>query len=303
MALRDLLVCLDGTAAGDGRLALALKLAQTNRAHLSGVHVLPALPGVTVPPAPPAWVGLPPTILGPASPVGAAAVGGEPVRATEPAAPVLQEIERASISEQHFREELQLHALDGEWHVLGHTGLPELIALARGVDLAIFGQYSSEEANGAAWPRPDDVMLDLGRPVLLVPYAGTFEHVGKRVLVAWNDTREANRALHDALPLIGGAEMVTVMHIGAQPADLDRDRPLIERIVRHLQRHGIKAQAEESPRGDIAISEVLLSRAADLGADMIVAGAYHHSPLREALLGGVSRGLLDHMTVPVLMSH
>jgi nucleotide-binding universal stress UspA family protein len=83
----------------------------------------------------------------------------------------------------------------------------------------------------------------------------------------------------------------------------NRDRPWLARIVRHLERHGVKAQAEESPRVGIPVSDALLSRAADLGADMIVAGAYHHSQLRESLLGGVSRDLLDHMTAPVLMSH
>jgi nucleotide-binding universal stress UspA family protein len=94
-----------------------------------------------------------------------------------------------------------------------------------------------------------------------------------------------------------------VLYVGTQDSDLDRERPRLERVIRHLQRHGVKAQPEESPRGDISVSDVLLSRAADLGADMIVAGAYHHSRLRETLLGGVSRDLLDHMTVPVLMSH
>ena len=93
------------------------------------------------------------------------------------------------------------------------------------------------------------------------------------------------------------------MHVGEQQADLGRDRPWLERIVRHLARHGIEAEPEGNPRGGISISDVLLSRAADLSADMIVAGAYHHSPPRENLLGGVSRDLLDHVTVPVLMSH
>jgi nucleotide-binding universal stress UspA family protein len=74
-------------------------------------------------------------------------------------------------------------------------------------------------------------------------------------------------------------------------------------MVHHLQRHGIAARAEETLHGDLRISDVLLSRAADLAADLLVAGAYHHSQLREALVGGVSRELLDHMTVPVLMSH
>jgi nucleotide-binding universal stress UspA family protein len=146
-------------------------------------------------------------------------------------------------------------------------------------------------------------MIESGRPVLVVPYAGTFKCVGGRVLVAWDGRREANRALHDALPLISVAEVVTVMHVGEQQADLGRDRPWLEPIVRHLARHGIEAEPEGNPRGGISISDVLLSRAADLSADMIVAGAYHHSPPRENLLGGVSRDLLDHVTVPVLMSH
>ena len=300
MALRDLLVCLDGTAAGDGRLALAFSLAQTHKAHLSGLYTLPEPHGGA---APPAGVGLPPTIFGPSSPAGETAVGGEPISASAPVAQVLVETERVAVAEERFREELQMHTLDGEWRVLDYTDRDALIALAREADLAILGQPSGEEAAEARWFRPDDVLLNAGRPVLVIPYAGTFERVGRRALVAWNDTREASRALHDALPLLGGAEMVTVMHVGAHPADLERDRPWLERIVRHLQRHGIKAQAEESARDSIAVSDVLLSRAADLGADMIVAGAYHHSPLRETLLGGVSRGLLDHMTVPVLMSH
>ena len=73
--------------------------------------------------------------------------------------------------------------------------------------------------------------------------------------------------------------------------------------MRHLERHGIGARTEETLRGDIPVSDVLLSRASDLDVDLIVAGAYHHSQLREALVGGVSRELLNHMTVPVLMSH
>jgi nucleotide-binding universal stress UspA family protein len=297
MALRDILVCLDATAAGDGRLELALNLAQANKAHLTAVYALPEPHGW---PAPLAGMGLPPTVLSPVSPEGARAIGGKPISASAPAERVLREAERVDTVEQRFREELPRRALDGEWHMLD---LAELIQLAKAADLAILGQYLGNEPDGVTLLRPDDVMIGTGRPVLVIPYAGTFERVGRRVLVAWDGTREANRALHDALPLIGGAEVVTVMHVGAQQADLDRGRPWLERIVRHLGRHGIKTQPEESPRGGMSISDALLSRAADLGADMIVAGAYHHSQLRESLLGGVSRDLLDHMTVPVLMSH
>jgi nucleotide-binding universal stress UspA family protein len=96
---------------------------------------------------------------------------------------------------------------------------------------------------------------------------------------------------------------VTVIFVGAQEASLERQRPSLDRVVMHLRLHGIKAEAEQTLQSGLAVSDVLLSRAADLGADLIIAGAYHHSQLREALIGGVSRELLEHMTVPVLMSH
>jgi nucleotide-binding universal stress UspA family protein len=300
MPLCDVLVCLDATAAGDGRLELALNLAQANKAHLTAVYALSESGGWSTPPA---GVGPPPTVLGPISPEGAALIDGLPISAAAPVAQVVREAERADTVEARFRAGLPGRALDGEWRALDRTDLAELIQLAKAADLAVLGQYSGDDSGSVTWPRPDDLLIDSGRPVLVVPYAGIFAHVGRRVLVAWDGTREANRALHDALPLLGGAEAVTVMHVGSRQAGLDRDRPWLERIVRHLGRHGIEARAEETPAGDIAISDALLSRAFDLGADMIVAGAYHHSPLRESLLGGVSRGLLDHMTVPVLMSH
>jgi nucleotide-binding universal stress UspA family protein len=111
------------------------------------------------------------------------------------------------------------------------------------------------------------------------------------------------RALNDALPVIRDAEEVTVTTVRAHAKDSERDHVSMNRITRHLTRHNIAVRTEEILRGSNTISDVLLSRAADYAVDLIVAGAYHHSPLREALTGGVSRGLFQHMTVPVLMSH
>jgi nucleotide-binding universal stress UspA family protein len=300
MALRDILVCLDVTAAGAGRLELALNLADVSKAHLTAVYALPE-PRDSA--APPAGVGLPPTVLGPVSPDGARAISGLPISAAAPVAQVLREAERADAVEERFREALSVRGLDGEWRIVAHTDLAELIQLAGAADLAILGQYPGDNSGGETWLRPDHVVTAAGRPVLIVPYVGAFECVGRRVLIAWDGTPEANRALHDALPLIGDAEAVTVMHVATGEAHLDHDRGRLERVVRHLGRHGVKAKLDESPRGGIPVAEILLSRAADFGADMIVAGGYHHAHLREILLGGVSRDLLDHMTVPVLMSH
>ncbi len=294
MALKDILVGTDPSIAGEGRLKLALSLVRAHQAHITACCVMreeqsalggPILPGVPVNPGP--GVLIPPE-------------AGTP--ADEPGfPPASREAERAEQVEELFRTELRGHGLDGEWRLLspGETGV--FIDLAKAFDLTVLGQLSPEIRSSGF--RPDEIVIATGRPVLVVPYAGTFDTVGKRVLVAWDGSREAVRAVNDALPLLELAETVTAMFVATREATLAEHHPSIERLVHHLQRHGIPARAEETVQGDLRISDVLLSRASDLAADLLVAGAYHHSQLREALVGGVSRDLLDHMTVPVLMSH
>lgn len=137
-------------------------------------------------------------------------------------------------------------------------------------------------SDGAARFRPEDVVIAAGRPVLVAPYAENFERVGNSILMGWDETREASRALNDALPLLANAETITVMYVGANERDLEQHWPAPERIAGYLRRHGINATAEETLRGGLAISDLLLSRAADFAADMIVTGGYHHWQLREA---------------------
>ncbi len=296
MALKDILVGVDHSTAGEGRLKLALNLVRAHHAHVTACYVMrdehaapsSILPGVPVNPGPGA----------PVAPEASAAVGDT---ASTPVSPASREAERAERVEELFSGELRAHGLGGEWQILSPGEAAVFIDLAKSFDLTILGQLSPEIRSTGF--RPDEIVIATGRPVLVVPYAGAFETAGRRVLVAWDGTREAARAANDALPLLENAEAVTVMFVGARETALAEHHPSIERIVHHLQRHGIAARAEKTLQGDLRISDVLLSRAADLAADLIVAGAYHHSQLREALVGGVSRELLDHMTVPVLMSH
>jgi nucleotide-binding universal stress UspA family protein len=286
MAIRDILVSLDSSASSAARLRLALALATSRKARLTAVYVLPE-PRSTAPP-----IGL--RLLPPSTQAWMPASAAEPPR----------DPERADEIESEFRSELRGRGIEGEWYLLDERNLQEFVEYANTVDLTILGQQSSGAGGDSVGGfSPDAVVLEAGRPVLVVPYAGKFETVGRRPLIAWDGSREAARALGDALPLIEGAEAVTVIYIGAREIQLERARPAIDRVVRHLRRHAIKASGEATRGGDVPISDLLLSRAADLGADLIVAGAYHHSPMREALLGGVSRELLRHMTVPLLMSH
>ena len=142
-----------------------------------------------------------------------------------------------------------------------------------------------------------------GRPVLAVPYAGDFPVVGERVLVAWNASREAARAVNDALPLLAQAKMVTVLAVNPRFGIRGHGDVPAADIALHLARHGVKAEAAHTASGDIADSQALLSYAADISADLIVAGAYGHSRAREVIFGGMTRTLLREMTVPVLFSH
>jgi nucleotide-binding universal stress UspA family protein len=292
MAIADILVCIDPTTASDTRLKLAFNLARANKAHLAGAYVLTDMRAARGGPS--GFGGVP----------GMTGLADEAVSPGGAVSDVFHEAEIADRVEHRFKDELRLAGIAGQWHIVPDDDSAELIELAKSVDLTIMGQRPpNSHADGAARFRPDDVVIASGRPVLVVPYAGTFDSVGKRILIAWDGTREANRALNDSLLLLADAEAVTVIFVGTSERELEQHRPALERIVAHLQRHGINATREETLRGTLAISDILLSRAADLVADLIVTGGYHHSQLREALIGGVSRDLLQHMTVPVLMSH
>lgn len=296
MALKDILVGVDPSTAGEGRLKLALNLVRAHKAHITACYIMrgehaapsPIMPGEPVNPGPGILI----------APEAGPTLGDT---VPTPISPASREAERAEQVEELFRTELRAHGLAGEWHLLAPGETAVFIDLAKSFDLTILGQLSPEIRSTGF--RPDEIVIATGRPVLVVPYAGAFDTVGRRALVAWDGTREAARAANDALPLLENAEAVTVMFVGARETALEEHHPSIERMVHHLQRHGIAARAEETLQGDLRISDVLLSRAADLAVDLLVAGAYHHSQLREALVGGVSRDLLDHMTVPVLMSH
>jgi nucleotide-binding universal stress UspA family protein len=162
-------------------------------------------------------------------------------------------------------------------------------------DLVVLGQYDGSDPAGAGVP-PDfvpSVVVDSGKPVLVVPWAGKFRDVGHRVLIAWKPTREAARALSAALPLLQPGATVHVVGWDCDPSEV---RPL-------LLRHGVEATYSREGPGEGAVGEDLLSRAADVNADLLVMGCYGHTRARELLLGGTTRTVLASMTLPVLMAH
>lgn len=174
---------------------------------------------------------------------------------------------------------------------------------ARYSDLVVIGQTDLDEPSSTTLPDfPEFVIMNSGRPVLVVPYAGHYETVAKRALIAWDASTSATRAVTAAIPLLKRAENVDVVVFNPDSrGDAHGEQPGAD-IGLYLARHGIKVNVVRQ-KTDIDVGNALLSIAADLSSDMLVMGGYGHSRFREILLGGVTRTVLESMTVPVLMAH
>ena len=147
----------------------------------------------------------------------------------------------------------------------------------------------------------EGALFESGRPVIVVPYIQTAPFNLDRIMICWDGRRAAVRAVADTMPLLalaGRTEVVIVADVAEKDDELDG----ID-IVQHLARRGVDVKVNRIIREDMEVADVLLSYAADNGADLIVMGGYGHSRLREFILGGVTRSMLSSMTVPVLMSH
>lgn len=204
-------------------------------------------------------------------------------------------------AERAFRQELGRLKLSGDWHTRETDMTAGAVALARLHDLVVLGQPDADAATNGL--QPAEIVLAAGRPVLVIPYAGDFTEIGRHALVAWNGTREAARALHDAMFLIERADAVTVVEVD-RPGGEDGLKDLAAAdVVAALKRRGVAAKAETAVSDGTPVADIILSLAADCTADLVVMGAWGHSRLREFVLGGVSRSILQEMTVPVLMSH
>jgi nucleotide-binding universal stress UspA family protein len=271
MTIKDILVHVDTSLANHARLMLAIALAHRFGAALFGIFVLPSrkLLELTASEA-----------------------------AVRLALDVVELERHAAAREAEFSGLLRRHGLDGEWQAVRGSAAPCIAQRGRVADLVILGQRDPDRPE--ILEAPEDVILACGRPVLVVPYAGRFEQIGGDVLVAWNGSREATLAMHDALPLMAPSKSVTLLTVSLRG---DRRAEIVSDPVSHLTRHGLNAKGERLPAGDLEPAEATLSRAAEIGADLIVMGAYGHSRLREAVLGGMTRDMLRHMTVPVLMAH
>lgn len=185
------------------------------------------------------------------------------------------------------------------------TALYSIVLQARYADLVVVGQHDPDDIEtGATHDLPAYAALQGGRPVLVVPYAGHFDRIDRHALVAWDGSRSAVRAVTDALPLLRRSASVTLALFNpGRQYGVHGDLPGAD-IALFLARHGVKVEVlrQDTPPG-LDVGNALLSLAADIDADLLVMGAYGHMRWREVLMGGVTRTVLQSMTLPVLMSH
>jgi nucleotide-binding universal stress UspA family protein len=172
--------------------------------------------------------------------------------------------------------------------------------LARRFDLVVVGQPDRDKS-APVEVVDEGVLFDSGRPVIFVPYIQKVGLKLERVMVCWDGSRSATRAIADAMPFLHKAKQIEIVMVASKAGKND-EIPGAD-LGQHLARHGLKVDVKRITSPDIDVPSTILSYAADSSADMLVMGGYGHSRLREFILGGVTRGILETMTVPTLMSH
>lgn len=276
-SLTQLLVHLDASAQAAQRLEAACRIAQSHGAAVTGLYaVTPSF--VTLPFAPEVGPGV---------------------------AAALRKIddELRTRARAAFDRVLAKPGMQAAWAEVGDDPIMGVFAQqALYADLLVLGQHdpASTAATGVPVDFAESVVLASGKPALILPYIGASSSIGDTVVIAWKPTREAARAVSAALPLLQRSRRVHVLSwsgadeaVSGQRLDLDS----------YLKLHGVEATWHRQTGQPGLLGEVLLSRAFDLEADLLVMGCYGHSRAREWVLGGTSRTVLQSMTLPVLMAH
>ncbi len=280
MAYRNILVHVDILKAAAGRLDVAVAVAQDHEAHLTGLSL-------TATSYMPTYV--------------AAGLPSDLLQIQRKMA-----LERAEKALAAFEKAAKLATITTESrieHCIEHEAAAVVNLHARYADLLIIGQVDPDEPPSGGESFVEDVVLGAGRPVLVVPYIGAPKASGKRVIVAWDASREAARAVTDAMPFLTRAEKVTVLVVNPERGPEGHGEQPGADVAVLLARHGVNTEVHQSESPDISVGDEILSRVADDGSDLLVMGAYGHTRLRELVLGGATRSILEEMTVPVLMSH
>ncbi|ABE37586.1 universal stress protein [Rhodopseudomonas palustris] len=273
--IKDLIVNLERNPARDQIADVAVAIAQTFDAHVSGVcFAYESLPSFAMPDFP-----------------------------SDLLTKMLAESETsARAAVERFEAACKREGVSAEHHLLetpyGTAG--RFPRMARRFDLSVIMQSDPDNVDNDILI--EQVLFDSGRPVLIVPYIQKAPLKLDRVICGWDGSRAATRAINDAMPFLRRAGAVELLIVRDHKVRDEKELRGIE-MANHLARHGIKLDIKMITAPDVGVAATILSHVADCSADLLVMGGYGHSRLREFVLGGVTREMLSSMTVPVLMSH
>ena len=275
--IEDMVVNLTGGAPQEFTADYAVSLARLFEAHIAGVGFVyePVIPGSVM-------GGIPTDLID--------AQREESTRAAKAAA-------------SRFEAAAQAAGLSAETRILDASvaGAADLFGrIARRFDLAVIGQAQPQE--GASEELMiEGALFESGRPLVVVPFVQTRPATLERVLVCWDGSRPATRAIADALPFLERAKAIDIVAVSGERG---KGSELVgTNMARHLARHGLDVELKRISSGDVDVPATIRAHAARSGADFMVMGGYGHSRLREFILGGVTRTVLTSTTIPVLMSH
>jgi nucleotide-binding universal stress UspA family protein len=276
--VKDIIVNLEHRIARDPARDFAITIAETFDAHIAGVAFAyaPDFPGYVMPE-------IPPNIL----------------------AEMIAESEKTALAAIERFDAAARRSLVSAEHRLFKTIWVEapliLSDLAQRFDLSVFMQSEPDGIEN------DDMietsLFQSGRPLIVVPYIQKDALKLDHVVCCWDGSTAAARAINDALPLLVKATAVDLLIVLNDKTKNERNEIRGVEMTKHLARHDVKVEIETVPAADIDVTNAILSYVADNSGTLIVMGGYGHAKLREMILGGVTRGMLKSMTVPVLMSH
>ena len=283
MHYTDILVYLDDSEVCEARVATALAMGRAHDARVVGV-------ALAIEPTIPAYIG-----------------AELPIEVRDIQRKAAEE--SAQKAADAFMEAADRAGISAESRVVNayeSTAGETLAFHARHADISILGQSNPDSPFAHLTSTlAEELLFSSGRPVYLVPYIGIRPDAvsGGKAVIAWDGGRESTRAVHDALPILEDMDEVIVLVVDAGKNRYSHGAEPGADIAAHLARHDIKVRVERVQSAGIEVAEVVLNLIAETGANLLVMGGYGHSRLRELALGGVTRTILQEMTVPVLMSH
>jgi nucleotide-binding universal stress UspA family protein len=280
MTLKNIGVFVDATPEGEKRIDYAATLAHQCGAHLAGIHVVSA--------------------VRPEYRSDYYVIGEKAIRALLVGRKAADEAVTSNVR-RRFEAISAKRDLSAEFRVIRRGGPDEDLTLSSlHSDLVVIGQRELQELKGYA--SPEKLLLASGAPILIIPSGWKSESIGNKILVGWNASREARRAVADALPFLVAASSVTLLVVDSeQRARRNGEEPGAD-IALYLARHGARVEVEQVLSQGAPVADIILSYAAEHGVDLIVIGAYSHARPVEMMFGGVTQSLLKEAPVPVLMS-